>query len=76
MLWNTFIQAAGINDLKVFPNTSDPEHPDVKAILFIYTMESFLFKKLNRASREKDASVIKTLGPFAVVISRVIDSVQ
>ena len=62
--------------MKEKPNTSDPEHPHVKAILIIYSFECFLFKKLNKSSRDKDSSVIKTLGPYAVAISRVIEKVQ
>ena len=31
---------------------SDPGHPVVKHILYIYSMESFLFKELNKAARE------------------------
>ena len=70
------MRAAGIDNLKDIPNTSDPEHPHVKAILIIYSFECFLFKKLNKSSRDKDSSVIKTLGPYAVAISRVIEKVQ
>ena len=76
MIWKTLIQIAGIDKLNVVPNTSDPEHVHVKTILFIYSLESFLFKKLNLASRQKDSSVIATLGPFAVAISKIIDQVQ
>ena len=70
------MRAASIENLKDIPNTSDPEHPHVKAILIIYSFECFLFKKLNKSSRDKDSSVIKTLGPYAVAISRVIEKVQ
>jgi hypothetical protein len=62
--------------LSIVPNTSDPEHPHVKAILFIYSLESFLFKRLNEAYREKDASSIETLGPYSVALTMVINEVQ
>lgn len=39
-------------------------------------MESFLFKRLNRASRDKDITAIKTLGPYAVAASCIINGVQ
>ena len=76
LLWYSFLKVAGIDNLKTVPNTSDPNHAHVKTILFIYSMECFLFKKLNKASRDKDQSVIKTLGPYAVAMSKIIDSVQ
>ena len=49
-------------------------HDDAKFIMRLYSMETFLFRILNRACREKDTSRIKTLGPFAVALSRIIDS--
>lgn len=73
ILWHSFIQVAGVENLKSVPNTTDPEHFHVKTILFIYSLECFLFKKLNKASRDKDQSVIQTLGPYAVAISKIID---
>ena len=33
---------------------SDPTHGFVKLLLYIYSMQSFVFKTLNKASREKD----------------------
>ena len=66
---------AGIDNPNAVPNTSDPEHCHVKTILFIYSLDCFLFKKLNKASRDKDSSVIATLGPFAVAISKIIDKI-
>jgi hypothetical protein len=57
------------------PITNDPEHQDVKAILFLYSLESFLYPRLNRISIEKDKSSIDTLGPFAVALTKIIDKV-
>ena len=48
----------------------------MKVILIFYSLESFFFKKLNRSSRDKDTTVIATLGPFAVALNRVINNVQ
>lgn len=58
------------------PIYDDPEHPHVKAILFVYSLESFLFNEINKSSREKDTSVINTLGPFAVTISEIIENLE
>ena len=44
---------------------SDPEHVIVKTLLYIYSLEPPIYRYLNKASREKDASYIDTLGPFS-----------
>ena len=33
---------------------SDPDHKAVKHIMYIYSMESFIYADLNRVCREKD----------------------
>ena len=58
------------------PNTTDPEHKDVKAIIFMYSLDSFLFGRLNQISRDKDPSAVQTLGPFAVALTKIINKVQ
>ena len=50
---------------------SDIDNPDsslAKSILFLYSMETFLYSSLNKADREGDASKIQTLGPFAFAL--------
>lgn len=42
----------------------------------MYSLDSFLFERLNEGSRNKDTSVIKTLGPYAVALSKVINHTQ
>ena len=76
LIWFTFLKAVGINDLSEVPNTRDPEHPHVKAILYIYSLESFLFDRLNQSQRDQDSSVVQTLGPFAVALTRIILRVE
>ena len=76
LIWFTFAEAANIGHLSQVPKLSDPEHPHVKAILNLYSLESFLFKRLNESMREQDTSVIKTLGPFAVALTTVINDIQ
>jgi hypothetical protein len=76
LLWLTFLNTAGISDLKKVPNTSDPNHQDVKTIMFIYSMETFLYTRLNKIQRDKDTSSILTLGPFAVALTRIIDKAK
>jgi hypothetical protein len=73
LLWNTFLKVAGINDLNRVPEVSHPEHSDVKAVMFMYSMESFLYKRINKIQRDKDSSAIHTLGPFAVALTKIIE---
>jgi hypothetical protein len=74
LIWYTLLRVAKIDDLHAVPNVSDPDHKDAKTILFIYSMESFLYGRINKASREYDATSIKTLGPYTVALTRIINS--
>lgn len=38
----------------------------------MYSMESFLYRRLNKVVREKNQESIETLGPYAALISRII----
>ena len=51
---------------------SNPEHPITKHILYLYSMETFIYSDLNRASREKDMSKIQYYGAFAAALSYII----
>ena len=51
---------------------SDHNNNFVKNLLYIYSMESFLFKEINRATRKKDLDKIKFYGPFASALSFII----
>ena len=44
----------------------------VKIIMQMYSLETFLYSTLNRASRERDQTRITNLGPFAFLLSRVL----
>ena len=72
LIWDTFVNSVGITDLGQIPNTSNPEHPHVKAILYMYSLDSFLFDRLNQSSRDQDSSAVRTLGPFAVALTKII----
>ena len=50
------------------------QHPITKFILYLHTLETFLYKDLKTASREKDESKIMTLGPYALVLSYILSS--
>ena len=75
-MWLTFLKVAKVENLKAVPVTSDPKHPHVKAAMFLYSIESFIYKRINKISREKEKSSILTLGPFAAVLTRIIEQAQ
>ena len=50
----------------------DPNSPVTKHILYLYSMESFIYEDLNRACREKDKSMIQYYGAFAAALSFII----
>ena len=53
---------------------SNPEHKITKHILYLYSMETFIYMELNRASRSKDESKIEFYGAFAAALSFIIYS--
>ena len=48
---------------------ADPKNPITQNLLFMYTMETWLYRDLNAAGRTKDQSKIMTLGPYANALS-------
>lgn len=73
LLWYTFLDIAGIKNLDTVPNTKDFDMPDVKTAMYMYSMESFLYKRINKVSVDRYTPSIKNLGPFSVLISRLIE---
>lgn len=53
---------------------SNPGHDFVKLILYMYSMESFIFREMNKASRLKDVQKIKYYGPFASALGFIVHS--
>ena len=51
---------------------SDPLNSITKHILYLYSMESFIYGELNTASRIKDKSKIKFYGAYAAALSFII----
>ena len=51
---------------------SDPNHPFVQTLVYIYSMETFVFSEMNKASRSKDKSKIKFYGAYAAALSYII----
>lgn len=44
-----------------------------KTLVYIHSMESFIYKDLKKASLEKDTRKVKTLGPYAFVMGRLLN---
>ena len=53
---------------------SDPTHKITRHLLYLYSMETFIYPELNKASREKDKSKIKFYGAYAAALSYIIQS--
>lgn len=51
---------------------SNPNHEFVKLVLYIYSMQSFVFIEMNKASRDKDLSKIEYYGPLASVLGYIL----
>lgn len=51
---------------------SNPDSHITKHILYLYSMESFIYGELNQASRDKCRSKIKYYGAYAAALSYII----
>ena len=47
---------------------SNPYHPITKHLLYIYSMESFVYGELNETCRNKDKTRIKYYGAYAAAL--------
>lgn len=54
----------------------NPTSELVKAILFIYSLDTNIPTVLNKAEREKDLSKVQSLGPFALVLRSIVCGAQ
>jgi len=50
----------------------DPYVKIVENLLYIYSMETFVYSLLNVSSRNKDSSKIETLGPLSLALASVV----
>ena len=51
----------------------DPSHPVTQTLIYIHSMETFIYKDLKQASLNKDIRKVKTLGPYALVIAKILN---
>jgi len=50
----------------------NPENEIVCGLLYIYTMETFIYRTLNTATRDHDSNKIRTLGPMACALKEIV----
>ena len=50
----------------------DADHPVTKTLIYIHSMETFIYADLKKACLFRDYSRVKTLGPYAMVITEII----
>ena len=48
------------------------DHPVTKTLIYIHSMETFIYGDLKKACLNRDFSRVKTLGPYAWVMGRII----
>lgn len=74
-LWTKIFSLAKTIDMKK-PLThkilSNPDHDFVKILVYIYSMESFVYKEVNNTSRVKDFNKIKYYGAFASALGYIV----
>ena len=51
----------------------DPAHPVTLLMLTIYSLETFVYKSLNWASRLGDLNKVESLGPYAQVMDKIVE---
>ena len=57
-------------------NLCNPNSKATCLILYLYTMETPLYSEFNKACRNMDKSMLKSLGPFATAIDIIISTVE
>ena len=52
---------------------SNPDHKFVKTLIYIYSMQTFIFSEMNKASRKKDITKIEYYGAYASALGLIVD---
>ena len=76
-IWNVITKLANLGPLREplkKEEMANPDSPVVRNILYLHTMEMFLYHALNQASRVQDAPKVQTLGPFSMALSLIFRS--
>lgn len=51
---------------------NDANNEVTTSIMYLYSMETFIYTAINRASRTQDESKVRTLGPYAVLLAHIV----
>ena len=51
----------------------NPSHPVTQTLIYIHSMETFIYGDLKKASLNKDITKVRTLGPYAAVMGRILN---
>jgi hypothetical protein len=57
-------------NLEILDNS---EHPVTQTLIYIHSMETFIFGDMKKASLNKDITKVKTLGPYADVLAKILN---
>ena len=55
--------------MKILDN---PNHKVTKFLLYLHSMETFIYKELKNASKKQEIEQIEFLGPYAMCLSYII----
>ena len=73
--WDVLFGMGKLGDIDV-PLTSkilrDPSHKITKHLLYIYSMQSFIYEHLNRACRQKNMESLQFFGAYSAALSYII----
>ena len=74
-IWNkifAMVEGLDMDEPLTHKILADPKHKLVKTLLYIYSMQSFVFREMNKTTREKNLTKIKLYGPLATALSYII----
>ena len=72
-LFHKAITKQDFNQPITYETLKDPASEIVCALLWIYSMESFVYKQLNAATRDHDPSYVDTLGPMCQALGTIVE---
>ena len=73
--WSFIFKMGDLGNLNTPLKSSTLRNPNskiTKHMLYIYSMQSFIYEHLNRACREKQEHSLKSFGPYAAALSYII----
>ena len=61
-----------LDNVKVNSTLHDPKHPLPSLLVYLHSMESFIYQQLQRSTVQNDAALIDGLGPYAWAFQRIV----